>query len=493
MKIATCCYCAVRAVAGGRWIVVAIFLSTISFATESAGPEIEHLLILVPAERGGGLDLTAKAMAEVLESTGAVESVKLDYSPGAGGLIGLADFISSQKGQGNALMVGSLFTVGAVVPNRAAVSLLDSIPIARLAWDDTVIAVPANSRIHTASDLIEALSSVPDSVSWVGGSSGGVDQMLLLQLAKELGVASSRLHYTALPGGGEVGTALLGGKFTAGLSGYGEFEELVQSGKLRVLVVTSKGSWQDSDVPSFDDLGIKIDRLNWRGVFAPPDIDDAQRAALISLTKRVTSSEEWKKRLREYHWRDAYLAGEDFTKFVQSEQKRAAADFLSLQQGSGSDGKIVGRVLARRYVWAIVLGVLSILLLSMMYYLQTRARYREAGLQDAFERATGMANLHAEELERALAGIRAQIDAEFDNWQLSSAERDIAMLMLKGLRFKDIANARGTSERTVRQQAQMVYRKSGLTGRSDLAAFFIEDFMQSINTESEQISEPSKQ
>ena len=477
--------------AGCCWVGIVIVLFMGSFGTVLAEPAIENLSILVPAEHGGGLDLTARALGEVLQSNGAVGSVELEYSPGAGGLIGLADFISSRKGQGNALMVGSLFTVGAVVPNRAAVTLLDSTPIARLTWDDTVIAVPATSRIHTASDLIEALSSVPDSVSWVGGSSGGVDQMLLLQLAKELGVASSRLHYTALPGGGEVGTALLGGKYTAGLSGYSEFEDLVKEGKLRILLVTSKGSLNDTGAPSFDELGLKIDRLNWRGVFAAPGIDADQRAVLIDLMEQVVASEEWKRRLKEYHWRDAFLAGREFRKFVQSEQSRAASDFLALQQASGSDGKIVNRVLARRYVWAIVLGVLSILLIAMMYVLQSSARHREAGLQDAFERATGMANLRAEELERALAGIHAQIDAEFDNWQLSSAERDIALLMLKGLRFKDIAEARGTSERTVRQQAQMVYRKSGLKGRSDLAAFFIEDFMQSINTGSGLDSDPS--
>jgi len=453
-------------------------------AEAEAEPEFDELSILVPAEHGGGLDLTARALADVLQSSGAVKSVDLDYSPGAGGLIGLADFISSRKGEGNALMVGSLFTVGAVIPNRAAVTLLDSTPIARLTWDDTVIAVPANSRIHSASDLIEALSSVPDSVSWVGGSTGGVDQMLLLQLAKELGVASSRLHYTALPGGGEVGTALLGGKYTAGLSGYSEFEDLVKEGKLRVLVVTSKGPWNDPDVPSFEELGLKIDRLNWRGVFAAPDIDSRQRATLIALIEAAVSSEEWQQSLEKYHWRDAFLTGREFSIFVQSEQERAASDFRALQNSGGGDGKVLERVLARRYVWAIALGILSILLLAILYFLQTNARHREAGLQDAFERATGMANLRAEELERALAGIHAQIDSEFDNWQLSAAERDVALLMLKGLRFKDIADARGTSERTVRQQAQMVYRKSGLKGRSDLAAFFIEDFMQSINTES---------
>ena len=90
------------------------------------------------------------------------------------------------------------------------------------------------------------------------------------------------------------------------------------------------------------------------------------------------------------------------------------------------------------------------------------------------------ANMRAEELEKALAGIYVQSEKEFDSWGLSSAEREIALLMLKGLRLKEIASARGTSERTVRQQAQAVYKKAGLDGRADLAAYFIEDFLQSM-------------
>ena len=64
-----------------------------------------------------------------------------------------------------------------------------------------------------------------------------------------------------------------------------------------------------------------------------------------------------------------------------------------------------------------------------------------------------------------------------DRWSLTPAERDVALLQLKGLRHKEIADLRKTSERTVRQQALAVYRKSGLNGRNDLAAFFLEDLL----------------
>lgn len=74
-------------------------------------------------------------------------------------------------------------------------------------------------------------------------------------------------------------------------------------------------------------------------------------------------------------------------------------------------------------------------------------------------------------------GLAAAIDRQLDRWSLSPAEKDIALLLLKGLSHKEVASVRGVSETTVRQQARSIYRKSGLTGRNDLAAFFLEDLL----------------
>ena len=76
-----------------------------------------------------------------------------------------------------------------------------------------------------------------------------------------------------------------------------------------------------------------------------------------------------------------------------------------------------------------------------------------------------------------LAGLGEAIGRQFERWGLSAAERDVALLLLKGLSHKEIAIARDTSERTVREQGRAVYRKSGLSGRSALSAFFLEDLL----------------
>ncbi len=79
--------------------------------------------------------------------------------------------------------------------------------------------------------------------------------------------------------------------------------------------------------------------------------------------------------------------------------------------------------------------------------------------------------------KKVLAGLSETIAQQFNHWQLTEAQKQIALLMLKGLSFKEIAQARSTSERTVRQQATELYKKSDLSGRHEFAAFFLEDLL----------------
>ena len=79
-----------------------------------------------------------------------------------------------------------------------------------------------------------------------------------------------------------------------------------------------------------------------------------------------------------------------------------------------------------------------------------------------------------------LDGLSRSIDLQLEQWQLSAAEKDVAFLLLKGLSLKDIAAARGTTEKTARVQSSAVYAKSGLAGRSELSAFFLEDLLPPV-------------
>jgi DNA-binding CsgD family transcriptional regulator len=79
-----------------------------------------------------------------------------------------------------------------------------------------------------------------------------------------------------------------------------------------------------------------------------------------------------------------------------------------------------------------------------------------------------------------LNGLGEAIDAQFTRWNLTDAEREVALLLLKGLSTKEIAAVRAGSERTVREHARAIYAKAGLTGRAALSAFFLEDLLAPI-------------
>jgi len=79
--------------------------------------------------------------------------------------------------------------------------------------------------------------------------------------------------------------------------------------------------------------------------------------------------------------------------------------------------------------------------------------------------------------QRLLQGLGVEIDRQMQRWGLSPAEREAALFLLKGYSTKEIADHLGKSERTVRQQCGAVYKKSGLAGRADLSAFFLEDLL----------------
>ncbi len=87
------------------------------------------------------------------------------------------------------------------------------------------------------------------------------------------------------------------------------------------------------------------------------------------------------------------------------------------------------------------------------------------------------ADVWRREARGLLDGLGMAIDRQFGHWSLSQAEREVGLLLIKGLSLKEVAQIRATSERTVRQQAQAIYRKAGVAGRAELSAFFLEDLL----------------
>ena len=285
----------------------------------------QELSIMAPAGPGGGWDQTARSLQNALQTEKLATNVQVTNVPGAGGTIGLAQFVSQNKGKADALIVGGYVMVGAILTNNAPVTLDQVTPIARLTGEYEAIVVPTSSPIKTMGDLVAQLKADPGTVSWGGGSAGGTDHITVGLIAKAAGVDPTKINYIPFSGGGEALAAIVGGKVTAGISGYGEFEQQVKAGKLRVLAVSSPERLPNVDGPTLKESGIDVEVQNWRGVWAAPDITDEQKASLISMIEKVNASKTWQDTLATKGWANTFLAGDAFADALKQEIEKTTA------------------------------------------------------------------------------------------------------------------------------------------------------------------------
>lgn len=288
-------------------------------ATAADAPAID---LFVPANPGGGWDQTARLMEQVLLSEGLISGATVTNVGGAGGTVGLPQFASQFDGKGNALMMGGMVMVGAIIANKSPVTLADVTPIARLTGEALALVVPAASPFQTVADFVAALKADPAAVPVAGGSAGGSDHILLGLIGQTIGISAADMTYVPFAGGGEALAALLGNQVAAGISGYGEFAEQVKAGALRLLGVSSGERIAGIDGPTLKEGGVDVELFNWRACFGPPNLSDADKAALVKMVETMAASEAWARECDARSWTRITLTGAEFEAFLAADIER---------------------------------------------------------------------------------------------------------------------------------------------------------------------------
>ena len=283
-----------------------------------------NVKMMVPANPGGGWDTTGRALGKALVDSGAAATVSYDNKGGAAGALGLAQFVNGSKGDGNALMVMGAVMLGGLITGKPPVSLSQATPIARLSSEYNVFVVPAASPFKTMKEVVEQLKKDPGSVKWGGGSRGATEHIAAAMIAREVGADPAKINYVAFRGGGEATAAILGGNVTIGGSGYSEFAEYINTGKMRALAVTSDTRLPGVNIPTLKEQGINVVIGNWRGVYGAPGITPAQRQELTDMILKAVKSKSWLEASQKNNWTAAVLTGPAFDKFVDD-------DFASLR------------------------------------------------------------------------------------------------------------------------------------------------------------------
>lgn len=308
----------------GKIFKATVVAGAIGFGFMASTPALalDSLKILVPANPGGGWDQTGRALQAALNSESVVKKVTVDNKGGAGGTIGLAQFVNGAKGDGNATIIGGMVMVGAIATNKSPVNLSQVTPLARLTGEVLVVVVPASSKFQTLKELLDQFKANPGSVSWGGGSAGGSDHILAGLIAQSVGVEPAKVNYIAYAGGGEAQAAIMGGHVAAGISGFGEFQSQIKSGKLRALAVSGAERIPGESVPTLKEQGVNVELINWRAIFGAPGISEAQQKELIAALDKAMASSSWKETLKRNDWADVYLTGPEFRKFLEADIAR---------------------------------------------------------------------------------------------------------------------------------------------------------------------------
>ncbi|HEY0858178.1 MAG TPA: tripartite tricarboxylate transporter substrate-binding protein [Albitalea sp.] len=277
-----------------------------------------NLKMMIPANPGGGWDGTGRALGKALQEAG-VPSVTFENKGGAAGAIGLAQFVNASKGDPNALLVMGAVMLGGIITGKPPVSITQATPIARITSEYNVFVLPEQSPLKTMRDVVEQMKKDPGSVKWGGGSRGSTEHIAAAMIAREVGVDAAKINYVPFRGGGEAVAAILGGNVTVGGSGYSEFQQYIESGKMRAIAVTSPTRLKGVNVPTLKEQGINVEIGNWRGVYGAPGITAEQRKALTDLVLKALKTKSWAEALEKNNWTPAVMIGKEFDDFVDRE------------------------------------------------------------------------------------------------------------------------------------------------------------------------------
>lgn len=277
--------------------------------------------ILAPASPGGGYDTLARHLSKSLNNTNISQKVNVYNIPGHGGLKGLQKFIQF-KGNSHQLVVFGLTTIGAMhTMPKAAVSLQDLTPVARLVNDYEVVLVPISSKLMHLSDLIKTYKTNPK-LRFGGASPASAGHMFLAGILQAGGTKIKHMNWVSSSSNLQGIQAMLENKVDViSVSLNVAINELAK-GKVRALAVSSPTALPGVNIPTAKSQGINFDIANWRGVFAPAGLNEAQKLQLNSDFTKLSRSTIWRNHLTTKRQTSSFQSGLNFQYFLEKEESR---------------------------------------------------------------------------------------------------------------------------------------------------------------------------
>jgi putative tricarboxylic transport membrane protein len=288
--------------------------------------------IIVPAGTGGGADQMARVIQGIVTKHGLMKQsmVVINKAGGAGG----EGFLDVKGSRGNphklVITLSNLFTtpLGTGIP----FNWKDLQPVAMMALDEFILWVNAEKPYTTVKEYIEAVKAAPPGQFKMGGTgSKQEDQIITVAIEKATGV---KFTYIPFRGGGEVAVQLVGNHVDSTVNNPIEAVAQWKGNKLRPLCVfdgkplpynekVADKTW--AEIPTCKSQGLDTEYLMLRGIFMPAGVTKEQVDFYIDLLKKVRETPEWKKLMEEGAFNQTFMIGDEYTKWVENEEKRHQA------------------------------------------------------------------------------------------------------------------------------------------------------------------------
>ena len=276
---------------------------------------------IAPANPGGGWDFTCRQIGKILYDLKLVDKpVQVTNMPGAGGGLAFNYVVTERNDDPDLIVAASSATTTRLAQNAyAGRTAADVRFVGAIGIDPGVIAVAANSPYKSLKDLVDAALADPSSVSFAGGSAvGGFDHIKPLLILKKAGLKDiTKIKYIGVDGGADAVTQTVGGFTTAMTGDLSEIVGFMKSGDVRALaVLTEERVPGFEDIPTAKEQGYDVVAGNWRGLYVPRGISDADFQKWAERLQAVAESDQWKKAMADNGLAPFTMVGDQFQSYV---------------------------------------------------------------------------------------------------------------------------------------------------------------------------------
>lgn len=298
---------------------------------EASNFPTKNIELVAPATPGGGWDLTARSIQNILQEEGLIEQpINVSNKPGGGGEVGWK-YLESKDA--HTLAINSSLLITNHLLGNSELTYENFTPIAILSTEWISVAVPAGSEIKDIKEVMNQLKEDPASLKiGVAPSLGNNDHLAFVQAAQTFGVDATKLEFLVYESGGDVVTALAGGHVDVATMAVSEAKPLHEGGKIDMLVVSSEERIEGlEDVPTWQESGVDMVFPHWRGIMGPPDMTEEEIAFWDETIGKMVETDAWKEVLKNNEWESFYKDSAETTRFLQEQ----TTQYTNLLQTAG--------------------------------------------------------------------------------------------------------------------------------------------------------------